>query len=138
MNKSRLTHSMARDIRHLVDTSSMLFTDNLHRMACHYSYEVLDPNSDQEYYIPHFNLTNCGFKQYRPILLGLLARPRKHRISKSIILNCSRLLKFYMSDLLVGRPKGSLLEPLLAEWAKQAANEDYSGDDLFHKWKTGS
>ena len=137
MNKSRLTHSMSRDIRQLIDlTTSMMFTDKLHRMAGHYSCEVLDPNSDQEYYIPHFNLTNCGFKQYRPILLGLLSRPRKHRISKEHYLKLFKIIEIlYVRFLLVGRQKGSLLEPLLAEWAKQAANEDYSGDDLFNQWK---
>jgi hypothetical protein len=137
MNKSKLTNSMSNDIRQLADVeTAMLFTDKLFKMAKYYSSNVVEACEDQEYFIPHSHLINCGFKQYRPILLGLLSRPRKSRLNKKQYLDLFKIIEIlYVRFLLVGRQKGSILEPLFAEWAKQAANIEYNGDDLAKMWK---
>jgi hypothetical protein len=137
MNKSKLTNSMSADIRQLADMdAATALTIKLMMMGMNYSIHVIEAHEGQDFFVPHSHLINCGFKQYRPILLGLLSRPRENQLNKKQYLDLFKIIEIlYVRFLLVGRQKGSILEPLFAEWSKQAANVEYTGDDLANMWK---
>jgi len=133
MSKVKLTNSISNDIRNLENgTHAVELTKILCLAASNYSAKVVNFNRKQLYFRPHRDLIDCGFKQYRPVLLALSARGDISKQGYKAIFGIIETL--YVRFLLVGRQKGSTLEPTLAAWAKQATDKNSSEEDLINKW----
>lgn len=133
MSKNKLTNSVANDVQKLTDAMIALkFCRKLSIAARTYAKNVVHSDPTQKFYIPHRNLIQCGFKQYRPLLLALTQRKDVSSQEYETIFLIIETL--YVRFLLVGRQKGSLLEPVIAMWAKEATNKEKSITALIQKW----
>ena len=133
MNKNKLTNSIAKDVSKLVDAETAFnFCLDLNFAARTYAGNVVSADPKQKFYVPHGNLIQCGFKQYRPLLLALVQRKN---VSEDEYINIFKIIEtIYVRFLLIGRQKASLLEPVIAAWAKNATDENKSVSTLINKW----
>ena len=133
MNKTKLSNSIANDVKKLTDgLIAIKFVRKLTLAARRYATNVVAADSKQKYYIPHNDLINCGFKQYRPLLLALVSR--KDITSEDFSKIFHIIETVYVRFLLVGRQKASLLEPVFATWSKEALDESKTPHELILKW----
>jgi hypothetical protein len=133
MGRTKLANSISKDIGNLKSgPEAISYTKILSKAAGNYSKKVVGCRPSQLYYRAHRDLKDCGFKQYRPLLLALSARKD---ISKEAYTTIFGIIEtMYVRFLLVGKQKGSLLEPTFASWSKQAADWSLSESDLILKW----
>jgi len=133
MNKNKLSNSISADVKKLTDGKKAVeFVKKLRTAAKIYAENVVTADSKQKYHIPHYNLINCGFKQYRPLLLALAPRSDLTSSDFSTIFRIIETL--YVRFLLIGRQKASLLEPVFAAWSKEAIDTTKTPNDLIKKW----
>lgn len=133
MPKSKLVNTISHDIRTILEPQEMIrFVRKIKAYSLHYSDDVIDIHEDQLYYESHRYLANCSFKQYRPFLLGLSSR---RDVSEEMYKKIFHLVEtLYVRFLLIGRQKGSILEPIFAKWAAEAMSRDTNITVLFETW----
>lgn len=134
MSKAKLSNTMSEEIRKLEnETDAENLARDLNMKASIYVTQVLAVNPNLRHYVPHHNLTNCGFKQHRPLLLSMFGR--KNRFGEDTIMQIFRIVEvLYVRFLLIGRMKGSTIEPMLAEWAKIAGSENISDSQVIEEF----
>ena len=133
MNKTRLINAISADIRSLDSgTAAKTTTKHLALAAEIYANKVIECNSKQHYYRAHRDLSLCGFKQYRPLLIALVSRKGVTKDSYKRIFGIIETL--YVRFILVGRAKPSILEPNFASWSKQAGDKMTSVDTHIENW----
>lgn len=133
MPKSKLVNTISHDIRTILGPQEMIdFVRKIKDYSFYYSDDVIDIDDDQLYYESHRYLSNCNFKQYRPFLLGLCSRTD---VTKEMFRKIFRLVEtLYVRFLLIGRQKGSTLEPIFAKWAAEAKESGSNITQLFESW----
>lgn len=133
MPKSKLVNTISHDIRSILEPKEMIrFVRKIKLYSLHYSDDVIDIREDQLYFESHRYLANCSFKQYRPFLLGLSSRKD---MTKNMYKKIFHLVEtLYVRFLLIGRQKGSILEPIFAKWAAEAMTRETNITVLFETW----
>lgn len=133
MPKSKLVNTISHDIRTILGPQEMIdFVRKIKVYSLFYSECVIDIDEDQFYYESHRYLSNCSFKQYRPFLLGLCSRTD---VTEEMFRKIFRLVEtLYVRFLLIGRQKGSTLEPIFAKWAAEAKDRGSNITRLFESW----
>ena len=135
MPKNKLINTISHDIRSIIEPIAIdRFVRKLELYSLHYSEDVIDIREDQLYYESHRYLANCSFKQYRPFLLGLSSR---NDVNKEMYRKIFHLVEtLYVRFLLIGKQKGSILEPTFAKWAAEAKDRGSNITRLFESWLT--